>query len=357
MATPYTGPVQDRSDNLWLRFFMSPQWRPWRHLLCIFLVGILVVKSNNEEYSRTGEIIMKVVLLVWLTGLPYLNMYYFVPRFLFRRRYLSYFLLVLFTATACFFLIFEGGRQLIAPYRIAPAKEEAITPDTVFSFLFALCVLLAASTSIKLLQRWIEDAHRFRQLEVARLQSELDQLKSQVNPHFLFNTLNNTHILIQKDPVLAATVVVKLSDLLRYQLYDSSRATVLLLAEIRFLNDFLELEQLRRDQFAFSITTEQLPGNRMVPPFLFISFVENAVKHSADPSGRSEVHLLFKTSGTHLYFSCKNSRPLIPVSNLKGGGLGLTNVMRRLELLYGDRHHLQIDAAPDHYQVVLTLPL
>ncbi|MBO9595654.1 MAG: histidine kinase [Niabella sp.] len=357
MATPYTELAQDRSNNLWLRFFMSPRWRPWRHLFCILLIGLLVLKGNNDEYSVTGEIIMKAVLLVWLTGLPYLNMYYFVPRFLFRRRYFSYFLLVLFTATACFFLIFEGGRQLIAPYRLLPPKDETITLDTVFSFLFALCVLLAASTSIKLLQRWIEDSYRFRQLEVARLQSELNQLKSQVNPHFLFNTLNNTHILIQKDPVLAATVVVKLSDLLRYQLYDSSRPTVLLAAEIRFLNDFLELEQLRRDQFTFTITTAQLSENRMVPPFLFISFVENAVKHSADPAGKSEVHLLFKTTDAHLYFSCKNSRPLTPGAAPKEGGLGLANVIRRLELLYQGRHHLQIDEAPDHYQVVLTLPL
>ncbi|MCD2424522.1 histidine kinase [Niabella pedocola] len=357
MATPYTELAQDRSNNLWLRFFMSPQWRPWRHLLCILLIGLLVVKSKNDEYSLAGAVIMKVVLLVWLTGLPYLNMYYFVPRFLFRRRYFSYFLLVFLTAIGCFFLIFEGGRQLIAPYRIIPPKDETITLDTVFSFLFALCVLLAASTSIKLLQRWIEDADRFRQIEVARLQSELNQLKSQVNPHFLFNTLNNTHILIQKDPVLAATVLVKLSDLLRYQLYDSARAAVLLASEIRFLNDFLELEQLRRDQFTFSITAAQLSENRMVPPFLFISFVENAVKHSADPSGRSQVHLLFKTTDTELYFSCKNSRPAMASIRPKEGGLGLANVIRRLELLYQGRHHLQIDEAPDHYQVVLTLPL
>ncbi|MCF3110707.1 histidine kinase [Niabella sp. CC-SYL272] len=357
MATPYTELAQDRGSNLWLRFFMSPRWRVFRHLLCIFLIGLLVVKGKNEEYNLTGEIIMKVVLLVWLTGLPYLNMYYFVPRFLFRRRYFSYFLLVLLTATACFFLIFEGGRLLIAPYRVLPPKNETITLDMVFSFLFALCVLLAASTSIKLLQRWIEDSYRFRQIEVARLQSELNQLKSQVNPHFLFNTLNNTHILIQKDPVLAATVVLKLSDLLRYQLYDSSRPAVLLAAEIRFLHDFLELEQLRRDQFEFSISTRQLPENRMVPPFLFISFVENAVKHSSDPTGRSQVHVFFEATGALLHFSCKNSRPLMPDAHRKEGGLGLANAIRRLELLYQGRHNLQINEAPDHYQVVLTLPL
>src|SRR6202000_1449787 len=117
-------------------------------------------------------------------------------------------------------------------------------------------LLLLPSTAFRLFQRSILDNQRIAELERISMQSELQQLKNQINPHFLFNMLNNVNVLTQQDPEKASQVLMKLSDLLRYQLYDSSREKVLLTADIRFLTDFLNLEKIRRDNFDFIVSKE-----------------------------------------------------------------------------------------------------
>lgn len=354
----YPATAPDSREPFLQRFFLDRKWRWARHLVCLSLFAFFVLRSKNDEYSPVGMAIMKLVLFAWLVLLPYLNMYWLVPRFLFRRKYFSYLFLVLGTSLATFYLVFEGGKRLIAPYRIVPGREEDISLESLFSFLFAFSVLMAASTCIKLLQRWLKDSYRLRELEKTRLNSELDQLKSQINPHFLFNMLNNTHVLIHRNPALAAEVVLKLSDLLRYQLYDCARNQVLLGADIRFLDDFLHLEKIRRDFFSFSIVKEGIPDDMTVPPFLFIAFVENAIKHSTDMEQESYVHLQFMVQQAQLTFHCTNSRPASPLTRKEQpGGLGLANVQRRLELLYPGKHSLRISEEEKTYRIILTLPV
>lgn len=353
-----SGIAKDIRGNRLLHFFLSPERRLHRHVLCLALIAFMVLRSHNEEYTATGAVLMKTVLLAWLTALPYINMYWLVPRFLFKRRYLAYLALVFSITLSSFFLVFEGGKRLIAPYHIGPERTETLTLESVFSFLFAFSVLMAASTSIKLFQRWILDSYRFRQLENSRLHSELDQLKSQITPHFLFNMLNNTHVLIQKDPALASEVILKLSDLLRYQLYDSTRDRVLLRADIRFLDDFLNLEKIRRDFFKFTIAEIGVKEDTVVPPFIFISFVENAVKHGAGIDGDFYVHLKFEARNNRLFFSCENSKPSpMATSGPQKGGLGLINVKRRLDLIYPGNYKLDIRENEQRYLITLSTPL
>jgi LytS/YehU family sensor histidine kinase len=225
------------------------------------------------------------------------------------------------------------------------------------SFIFLYGSFLGTSTAIKLFQRWIIDKSRIYELENSTIQSELEQLKNQITPHFLFNMLNNTNVLINTEPETASRVVLMLSDLLRYQLYDSSRPAVLLSSDIRFLTDFLELEKIRRDRFEFSISDSSGIPNLLVPPMLFIPFVENAVKHSAGGTCSSYVHVTFRTAGNVLYFSCINSIPAIPCSSKTAGGIGLANIKRRLELLYGADFSLKMNEKKNIYHVNLQLKL
>lgn len=150
-----------------------------------------------------------------------------------------------------------------------------------------------ASTAVRLFQRWVFDSCRINEMEKRRLQSELDQLKNQINPHFLFNMLNNASVLTHKDPEKASQVLMKLSDLLRYQLYDSMRDKVLLTSDIHFLTNLLELEKIRRDRFEYMVSREGNISSIMIPPFLFVIFVENAVKHNLDAYNASFVQLFF----------------------------------------------------------------
>lgn len=119
-------------------------------------------------------------------------------------------------------------------------------------------------------------------MEKATKQAELQQLKKQINPHFLFNMLNNANILVKDAPDEASQILEKLDNLLRYQLNDSTRREVFLTADIQFLTSFLELEKVRRDHFEYTIFQEGNMENICIPPLLFIPFVENAVKHNLD---------------------------------------------------------------------------
>ena len=232
-----------------------------------------------------------------------------------------------------------------------------------FISMHIVTMMVFASTSIKLFQRWARDSTKINELEKNSLQIELRELKNQINPHFLFNMLNNITVLVKKDPEKASNIILKLSDFLRYQLYDNNQHSILLLSEIQFLNDFMELEKTRRDEFNFSLTIENkntdksLISNLVLPPNLFISFVENAIKHSIDLDNPSEMSTKFIFSDKHLKFICENTKPAEVIENSKNSGLGLANVKRRLELLYGNTFTLEIDETETNYKVTLILPI
>lgn len=200
------------------------------------------------------------------------------------------------------------------------------------------------------------DRQFIHELEKSKISTELEQLKNQINPHFLFNMLNNANVLTKKDPEKASQVLMKLSDLLRYQLYDSAREKVLLTSDIHFLEDFLNLEKVRRDNFDFLISKEGDLSGLQIPPLLFISFVENAVKHNNDAAKSSYVHLYFNVKNNKLFFKCINSKPIVKAVN-NSGGLGLMNIKRRLELLFPQSHNLKIEDLKETFCITLNINL
>lgn len=346
----------DFPDNLLLRFLVSPRYRIARHLLLILAIGTLFTDAPRE-YKGNLDILIGACGFLFIMGVLYLNMYFFIPRYLFRNKHLQYFVVIFLQICICFvFLLWLNGR--LQAYRLVPKPNGESLLKGFFGFAFVMGLIIAASTAIRLFQRWVTDTWRIRELERNTWQAELGLLKSQVNPHFLFNTLNNANVLIHKDPAKASQMLLSLSELLRYQLYDSAGDQTLLSADIRFLRDFLQLEKERRDQFLFEIRTEGDWQDKRVPPFLFIPFVENAVKHSRDPEHSSWVRIKFAVSGKMLTFECVNSKTALPGPGLPGaGGIGLGNIRRRLELLYGEQHQLRIREDAQVWSVHLNLPV
>lgn len=169
--------------------------------------------------------------------------------------------------------------------------------------------------------------------------------------------LNNANVLIRKNPAEASKVLFKLEDLLRYQMNDNFREHVPLRSDIHFLNDYLNLEKVRRDHFDYNITEEGNIDGIQLPALLFIPFVENAVKHNFDSEHPSYVHLFFKVDDNQLEFQCENSKPAIATGKSRVGGIGLTNIRRRLELLYIDRYLLEVSETANKYVVNLKLNL
>ncbi|MBC9914570.1 sensor histidine kinase [Chitinophaga varians] len=323
------------SETAFFRFLISPDRRILRHVLLIVFIGTVL-------YNSASVIDNPIVVFLYFITLFYVNMYVLVPKLLFRNQNIAYCLsvvgiLVVVAVCGRFFNPFNKENGLNIP---------------LFSFLTVL--LLAASASIKLFQKGMRDKQLIYELEQSKTYTELEQLKNQINPHFLFNMLNNANVLTKKDPEKASQVLMKLSDLLRYQLYDSARDKVLLTSDIRFLEDFLNLEKVRRDSFDFLISKEGNLSGVQIPPLLFISFVENAVKHNNDATKSSYVQLYFNVSNHELSFKCINSKPMLKSGN-NTGGLGLTNVKRRLQLLFPEKHSLDIEDDPERYCVTLTI--
>ena len=225
------------------------------------------------------------------------------------------------------------------------------------SSIIQLCLIIAGASAVIVFQDYVKYGQRIDELKNATMQSELEQLKNQINPHFLFNMLNNANVLIRENPVEAVHVLSKLKDLLKYQLKDSTSEKVFLADDIHFLNDYLNLEKIRRDNFDFIISTEGEIADITVPPLLFIPFVENAVKHNNDNEKLSYVHLYFKVEEATLIFICLNSKPAEQKEKAADGGIGLANIRRRLQLMYDTDCSLEIDETDITYTINLRLKL
>lgn len=334
-----------------LSFLLEARYRVFRHVLVLCFVAIALY-NNNMVGNEPLATYVKSCLFVWLVAMFYTNMYWLTPKFLLAGRYLH------FTAGLLVYLVIAYQIVTFVKRVLHPYLNEGHLSDgpRIFPFVVLIMSLVGASTAIKLFQRWVLDTQRINELERTTLQSEMEQLKNQINPHFLFNMLNNANVLTQKDPEKASQVLMKLSDFLRYLLYDSTRAQVLLTSDIHFLNDLLNLEHVRRDQFRFSISQEGPLSGVLVPPLLFVTFVENAVKHNLDADSPSYVELYFSVQDDVLQFKCVNSKP-VQAGPKKEGGLGLANVKRRLALLYPDRHRLQIHETANQYMIQLSIRL
>ena len=338
--------------NLMLQFFISSKYRLSRHLIMIVFISLALFNSD-PEYTEPTETISLIIALLLFLLLVYTNMYILVPKLLFKNKYAAYFLSVVVIIAISGIINLIGRTIYDSSVRLDPQKEDV----SFLPFSFIIIVLVSASAAIKLFQQWMMDAQTITELEQANTNAELEQLKNQINPHFLFNMLNNANVLTKKDPEKASQVLMKLSDLLRYQLYDSARDRVLLTSYIHFLEDFLNLEKVRRDNFDFLISKEGNLSGVQIPPLLFISFVENAVKHNNDTSKSSFVNLYFNVRNDELFFKSINSKPTLKAVNNNSGGLGLVNIKRRLELLFPSLYTLKIEDNQETYEVTLNIKL
>ena len=224
-----------------------------------------------------------------------------------------------------------------------------------------LILMLIANIGIKLYFKQRRDHDRLDELERQNLEQQLEYLKYQINPHFLMNTLNNIHALVDIDSEKAKDTIIELSKMLRFMLYEGSKPTVPLSRELAFLDDYIKLMRLRyTDKVKVSMNTPEQPcasaSEAVVPPLLFITFVENAFKHGVSYRQQSFIDISIDIDDSkHLHFTCRNSK--IPAHEDSHGGVGLNNVRRRLELIYGNNYKLNIDNQADIYNIDLIIPL
>ena len=326
------------------------------------LVPILNSKMMSEETVNLGNI-----LTAWSKLLPYIfiflvNNALLAPQLLFRKRYITYTLTLVAMLVTIFYAIeyyYEAIRHL--PYF---GRQEYIVPgrasftDLAWYWNVLLGIFLAiANCGIKFMFKSIQDEHRMAEMESQNLQSEMDALKYQINPHFFMNTLNNIHALIDIDAEAAKTTVIELSKMMRYVLYDTENQVTDVEKDIRFIEHYIALMRIRyTDAVDVKLTIrKEMPTGAKVPPLLLIVFIENAFKHGVSYNEPSFVHINLSVDEEFAYAEVRNS--LHKNKNQVYGGVGLVNVRKRLDLIYGKKYTLDIDQSSDEYIVKLKIPI
>jgi two-component system, LytTR family, sensor kinase len=192
-----------------------------------------------------------------------------------------------------------------------------------------------------------------------KAETELNFLKSQINPHFLFNSLNSIYFLIDKKNTDARRTLLQFSDMLRYQLYDCNSSTIAIEKEVRFLEDYIKLQSLRKDQqYDVGMNVDNTVKGFSITPLLLIPLVENAFKHiSHHHDARNFVQVELKRMNGTFTFTVENSKDDHQRITEPAGGIGLVNVKRRLELLYPGKHELSIDNSETKFKVALNIHL
>jgi two-component system, LytTR family, sensor kinase len=284
----------------------------------------------------------------------YFNLYFLMPRYFEKGKYVIYFCCLALTVVLAALAINFGYFVNAWVYDTTVQELFKInTADKLHFFKSGTLPSTVASTtlamSIKLAKNWVRDRRRQQELEKEKLETELKFLKSQFNPHFLFNTINSIFVLIKKNPDMASDSLAKFSELLRYQLYECNEHRIPLDQELSHLDNFVQLATLRLDpgrvNLSYDVQREHL-GKAMIAPFVLMPFVENAFKHvSQGKDRRNWISMQLSLQGQRLTFQIANSAASAQAKDaVSYGGIGLKNVKRRLDLIYPGRYDLTINS-------------
>lgn len=335
--------------------------RPYYHAggWLVFLLILVLSDLKTTNYSISEVITSQTINIVFFIIAVYVNLIALFPSYLKRGKYWQYLLLLLGLS------LMITPLKLVVKYMVfsnnAPMVEDIL--GNMNFYFFTTFFVAGCSTVGKIMVDWITQNRKRVTMENQSMQSELRFLKSQINPHFLFNTLNSLYALTLKKDDKAPDIVIKLSEMMRYMLYECNEPRVPLRKEINYLQNYLDLERLRQRK-GINITLD-VSGNvsdQMVAPLLLIPFLENSFKHGVNANikdGFVRAHLRVEDRAIH--FELENSKGSVMPTQVHGnrpsGGIGLVNVRRRLELLYPGAHELAVRETPSTYTIMLDLDL
>jgi len=312
-------------------------------------LGILISIWYNSKLREPGQTLLDVIinyLCVYVGPIVvfYINYHLLVPTLLLAKKFLRYFLLVL--ALLGFLTIYQYGvRNFLFLFHYTNRSVSAVACFEIAIFFMVL--LIPLGSLIRFIAEWFDKKKE-------RIQMELSLLKFQISPHFLFNTLNNMYYLAQQNSPDTANFILKLSNIMRYMLKESSMDKVLLEKEVNFIKEFIELQKLRlKSSFPIKMNIEENSSNIEVSPMLLISFIENAFKHGDTYTDKGFITVTLEVKENVLYYKTENRIAYIQKDDISG--IGMNNLKRRLELLYPSRHKLNIKEQDSVYTAELTI--
>lgn len=335
---------------------LSRRWA-YHSLFWLALLSLSIALGYDSRLGFWFTFSNELLNLSFFAVIVYANLFYLIPRFMARKALLYLGLLAALCAlvtpfkTLAFYLKFSGMPE----YQFALYKKQGLL--FLSSFLVGLL-----STILRIVMDWWRHQAEKQELTTQSMQSELRFLKNQINPHFLFNTLNSLYALTLKKSDEAPEIVLRLAEIMRYMLYECNERQVYLSREIQYLENYLELEKLRqKPDTEISLRIEGEVSNQMVAPLLFVPFVENSFKHGLNNHLQNSgyVRMVMRVSDDQLEFEVENSKiETAPrISHPRSGGIGLQNVRKRLDLMYPGQYQLDITDEPHRYAVRLHLKL
>jgi len=311
-----------------------------------------------EDYA-TGGIAFSVTLLkvTDLALMVYITNYLLIPRLLYRRKFWQFGLVFMLMIIGSSYL----KMNIIARLTDNPLlmSFEGNVKERIYNNLIPHFFLVIAGAAFKLMFDQISLQKKMAELAKEKAEAELNFLKSQINPHFLFNSLNSVYFLIDKENPLARQALHKFSDMLRYQLYEADGEKIPIEKEISYLRDYVDLQKLRKDEnYEVRFNCSPEVKGFSIEPLLLIPFVENAFKHVSHRSGQiNYVRLDLSRENGYFDFRVENSKEEGVKNKDISGGIGLGNVQRRLELLYPGGHELTISDRDDRFNINLKIKI
>ncbi len=338
-------------------------WSPSKHLLfwvAYFSFHVIYLGSALENGYELA-IYQMCVSVVFHIAAVYINWLYLLPKYLNNNRFVPYFLLLV----VCVLVLNLTMQTLLNNFVYAGLCKYSYVPDALFNSkrtipqLITFFSLIGVTTAIATFGQQRKKEKFVQEVEKQNITNELNYLKSQMQPHFFFNTLNSLYALSLKKSDLAPEVILKLSDLMSYVIYETRSKEVLLSREVKHIQDVLELEKLRHGgDLEFEIEINGEDKGYKVPPLLFIPLVENAVKHGGkNNNGVIKICMEFDLTGSMLQFKIVNSLNKKNKITYKNGGVGVENLERRLQLIFNDNHQLITAVNEEEYTVTLEIPL
>ena len=334
------------------------QKRTWYNILLwigLYLLWVVVFQKRAFSFSRTMTI--QFCYLLFIAGNYYFNVYYVVPVFLYRKKYAAFALLFLAGIVAASLLRVPLATYLsqhyFAPGKPPPGFSQLFFNSLINIFIWTICLVAG---------KLIVDRIRFQKyievIEKEKMKNELDFLKAQFNPHFLFNSINSIYGNINKSNSTAREMLLIFSEMLRYQLYECNTSVISIEKEISYIRNYISLQQIRKpENLSIQLNVSEDVRGITIAPLIFMAFIENSFKYVSNHEDRlNEVQISLARSNNQLFFKTFNTK-----ENVNGremidpGGIGIANVKRRLELLYPDKHALMIQNNDHSFEVMLNL--
>lgn len=338
---------------------MKKGWQIFWHVF--FWVAMIAffsfITHNSTKLSARALLVIFGLYGLINISLFYINFLLLIPKYLNRKKYLIYNISLLVLILGYGFVKYGVALSFKQFVLVRGSMHEAVGFASYYmSAFFTSLIFVFLSTVLKFTLDWFLNERIQRDLENQRLSAELAFLKSQINPHFLFNSLNSIYSLAYQRSETTPEAILKLSEIMRYMLYECNDNKVDLGKELQYLQNYIDLQKIRYGNKAFvDFEVNGLISHQRIVPLLLISFIENAFKHGVANDPETPIRIIMDVEQNHLSFRMENKKHQF--NKDPAGGIGLNNVKRRLDLLYPDKYQMKIDDGDDTYTIELSLDL